>query len=83
MFLGNIIKNEEKKDEPQVPKVVVKEDFAIGSEEHSDLILELKSKYVRTFKDEIIRFRNEKGKELLGELTYNELKELIGILEKL
>ena len=81
MFLGGIIKNDEPKDEkPRTPIIKEqKEDYANDSEEHSDLLLKVKS-YVKTHKDVILAFRNEKGRELLGDLTYSELKEL---LEKL
>lgn len=86
MFKGNIVKNNEPKDEPkkETPPVTPsgeKDDYPKDSEQYADLLLKVKS-HVKTQKDLILAFRNEKGKELLGDLTYGELKELLGKLEK-
>lgn len=81
MFKGNIVKNNEpKKETPPTPSGE-KEDYPKESEQYADLLLKVKS-HVKTQKDLILAFRNEKGKELLGDLTYSELKELLGKLEK-
>lgn len=81
MFKGNIIKdNEPKKETPPTPSGE-KDDYPKDSEQYADLLLKVKS-HVKTQKDLILTFRNEKGKELLGDLTYGELKELIDKLEK-
>lgn len=81
MFKGNIIKdNEPKKETPPTPSGE-KDDYPKDSEPYSDLLLKVKS-HVKTQKDLILAFRNEKGKELLGDLTYSELKELLDKLEK-
>ena len=85
MFKGNIVKNNEPKDEPkkETPPTPSgeKEDYKKDSEQYADLLIKVKS-HVKTQKDLILAFRNEKGKELLGDLTYGELKELLGKLEK-
>ena len=85
MFKGNIVKNNEPKDEPkkETPPTPSgeKEDYKKDSEQYADLLLKVKS-HVKTQKDLILAFRNEKGKELLGDLTYSELKELLDKLEK-
>lgn len=81
MFKGNIIKdNEPKKETPPTPSGE-KDDYPKDSENYADLLLKVKS-HVKTQKDLILAFRNEKGKELLGDLTYSELKELLDKLEK-
>lgn len=81
MFKGNVVKNNEpKKETPPTPSGE-KEDYKKDSEQYADLLLKVKS-HVKTQKDLILAFRNEKGKELLGDLTYSELKELLGKLEK-
>lgn len=85
MFKGNIVKDNEPKDEPkkETPPTPSgeKDDYPKDSEQHADLLLKVKS-YVKAQKDLILAFRNEKGKELLGDLTYSELKELLEKLEK-
>lgn len=81
MFKGNIVKNNEpEKETPPTPSDE-KDDYPKESEQYADLLLKVKS-HVKTHKDLILAFRNEKGKELLGDLTYGELKELLGKLEK-
>ena len=60
-------------------QVAKKDDYKKDSEQYADLLLKVKS-HVKTQKDLILAFRNEKGKELLGDLTYGELKELLGKL---
>lgn len=81
MFKGNIVKDDTpKKETPPTPSGE-KDDYPKDSEQYADLLLKVKS-HVKTQKDLILTFRNEKGKELLGDLTYGELKELIDKLEK-
>jgi len=81
MFKGNIVKDDTpKKETPPTPSGE-KDDYPKDSEQYADLLLKVKS-HVKTQKDLILTFRNEKGKELLGDLTYGELKELLGKLEK-
>ena len=79
MFLGNIVGAEPTptKKEPKVaPKPEIQTTFANGSEEHADALLKIKG-FIKTHKDTILEFRNSKGKERLGDLTYNELQELL------
>lgn len=81
MFKGNIVKDDTpKKETPPTPSGE-KEDYPRDSEQYADLLLKVKS-HVKAQKDLILAFRNEKGKELLGDLTYGELKELLDKLEK-
>lgn len=78
MLDGEIVKG---KEEPKKsPKVEVQKTFANDSEEHADLLIEVKQ-YVKTHKDMILEFRNGKGKQVLSDLTYDELKELIGLIK--
>lgn len=84
VILGNVIKPTKheipKKQEPQIEQAKVEIDYPKETEQHADALLQVK-KYVKTHKDQILEFRNTKGKELLSDLTYFELKELLGIIE--
>lgn len=77
MILGGV-PTEDKK--VKTPEVVEQTTYENGSEEHSDLILKLKQ-FVPKNKDRILEFRNEKGKSVLADLTYDELEEIIKELE--
>lgn len=84
VLLGNIISpttKETKTSTPSSPEVKAPKTYDNESEEHADLLLKVKG-FVKEHKDTILNFRNEKGKQVLSQLTYDELKELISILEK-
>lgn len=78
MLTGKAVEPETKKEE--TPKITETKDFPKESEEHSTLLLEVK-KFVKTHKEDIMKFRDSKGKELLSDLTYSELEELIATLK--
>lgn len=91
MFFGNVVSDVEEETKEETPKKEPKisqpaldlseKDYEKGTEQHSDALLKVKN-HVKTHKDVILEFRNSKGKELLGDLTYLELQELLSILVK-
>lgn len=77
MLLGKDTTQEvEVKPKKTTPKVTTKSTFENGSEEHSDALIKLKS-LVSNHRQRILEFKDEKGKEVLADLTYDELMEII------
>ena len=84
MLLGKAVSaieendNKETLTQPETPKE--NDDYAIGTEQHSDMLLKVKAFVkVEGKREMIIAF---KGDKLLGHLSYKQLKELLAKLEE-
>lgn len=81
---GGVISTPKEKETIVTPPTTpqVKEDYDSESEEFADRLLELKG-FVPNHRDRIKAFIEEKGRQLLKDLTYSEMGEIIEILKKL